>query len=130
MRDALNLPLDGLRHYSISIYDSSYTISEACFKGTSYDIHKLATGTLTRMDSLLQYISWSNAIHAWGLGHNASSFKEDIKNLIELKWGTQTFPTPPATASPMGPPPRPDELREGSREDAVQGRSDLAQSPE
>jgi len=87
IRDELNLPLDKLRHYSITTYDSTYTISEAFCRGTSYHLQMLATGNLTEMDSLLKYIEWSNAIHAWGLGPNALSFKEDIETLIKLKRG-------------------------------------------
>lgn len=88
IRDALNLSLDDLRHYSIIIFDSRYAISEARFRDNSYDIHELAAGFLTDLEGLQQYIEWSNAIHAWGLGPNATSFKEDIEKLIKLKLGT------------------------------------------
>lgn len=64
------------------------------------------TGDLTRIDDLRLYIEWSNAIHAWGLGVNAETFKEDIESLVGLR-STQkpsNLPTPAGTVSPMGPP--------------------------
>ncbi len=103
IRDALNLSLVDLRHYSITILDFTYAISEARFRDSSYHIYKLATGLLTDLDGLKRYIEWSNAIHAWGLGPNATSFKEDIETLIKVKQGTLVLPTPPGTLSPTGP---------------------------
>ncbi|MCJ1249035.1 hypothetical protein MMC30_006257 [Trapelia coarctata] len=98
IRETLNLPLDELRHYSIIILDATYAISEGYFKDKSYRIRTLAVGALGQLDSLLKYIEWSNAIHAWGLGPNATSFKGDIEKLIKLKWGTEAFPALPSTA--------------------------------
>ena len=64
------------------------------------------TGDLTWIDDLRLYIEWSNAIHAWGLGANASSFKKDIEMLVELRsaQAPSNLPTPAGTGSPMGPP--------------------------
>ena len=54
-------------------------------------------------DDLELYIEWSNAIHAWGLGANATSFKEDIEKLVNPKTPSN-LPTPAETVSPKGPP--------------------------
>lgn len=91
--DALNLPLDDARHYSITIVDDIYIVREARFQDTIYHIRKLATGSLTNFDSLKKYVAWSNAIHTWGLGPNASAFKANIEKLIERKWNTEPLPT-------------------------------------
>ena len=101
IRDALAYPLDDLRHYSITVFDAAYHISEARFRDSCYEISTLAHGDLTQMDGLENYIDWSNAIHAWGLGPNASSFKENIKKLLERERSTQPFPTPQGTHPPM-----------------------------
>ena len=63
-------------------------------------------GDLTRIDDPRLYIEWSTAIHAWGLGANASTFKKDIESLVELR-SAQTpssLPTSAGTVSSMGPP--------------------------
>ena len=85
IRDALSRSLDDLRHYSITIFDADYSISEAHFRGAQYHIRTLAEGKLTKIDDLNDYIKWSNAIHNWGLGLNATSFREDIQELLKRK---------------------------------------------
>ena len=57
------------------------------------------------MDDIKLYIEWNNAIDTWGLGANASSFKEDIVSLLERRHDQQTFPTPRSTHSPADVPP-------------------------
>jgi len=99
IRDALSKPLDDLRHYSITIFDADYSISETHFRGVQYHIRTLAEGKLTKMVDLQGYINWSNAIHTWGLGLNATSFKEDIQELLKHERVPQPFPTPEATDS-------------------------------
>ncbi|MCJ1271893.1 hypothetical protein MMC22_011798 [Lobaria immixta] len=80
--DALEASLDDLRHYTIVIFDAQSTISEARIEESRYDTRTLAVGSLTDMASLENYIRWSNAIHVWGLGVNATSFKRDIQTLL------------------------------------------------
>ena len=100
IRQALGLSIAGLRHFSITIIDSNYTIWEARFKDDLYYIHNLIHGDLTTLDGLKLYIEWSNAIHTWGLGPNASSFKEDIIACLDhLHNRQQPFPTPPSMHS-------------------------------
>ena len=94
IRDALSESLDNLRHYSITIFDSDYIISETRFRGIRYHIRMLAEGKLTKIDDFKAYIEWSNAIHIWGLGPNATSFKKDIQKLLERTRVPQSFPTP------------------------------------
>ncbi|KAL9102674.1 MAG: hypothetical protein Q9163_002196 [Psora crenata] len=90
--DALGLPYDKLRHYSIAILDCTYTISEARYKANLYNIRQVASGNLNRLPDLKEYVQWSNAIHAWGLGPHASSFKEKAEQLIERHWATSHVP--------------------------------------
>ncbi len=99
IRDALFRSLDDLRHYSIAIFDAEYSISETRFRGVQYHIRTLAEGKLTKIDDLKGYIEWSNAIHTWGLGPNATSFKEDIQKLLEYRRVLQPLPTLEATHS-------------------------------
>lgn len=99
IRDALSRSLDNLRHYSITIFDADYSISETHFRGVQYHIRTLAEGKLTKLDDLKGYIKWSNAIHTWGLGPNATSFKGDIQELLKHERVPQPFPTPEATDS-------------------------------
>ncbi|MCJ1385599.1 hypothetical protein MMC17_008722 [Xylographa soralifera] len=109
IRDALSRSLDDLRHYSITIFDADYSVSEAHFRGTQYHIRTLAEGKLTKIDDLNDYIKWSNAIHTWGLGLNARSFKEDIQELLKRKRVPKSFPnqeaTNSATNTPVSTPP-------------------------
>ena len=99
IRDALSKSLDDVRHYSITIFDADYSISETRFRGVQYHIRKLAQGNLTKINDLEEYIKWSNAIHTWGLGPNATSFKADIQELLKHKRVPQPLPTPEATES-------------------------------
>ena len=100
IRQALGHTLADLKHFSITFLDSNYSIWEASFRDGLYRIHNLVRGDLTTMDDLKLYTEWNNAIHSWGLGANASSFKEDIVALLELRRNQQPFPTPRSTHSP------------------------------
>ncbi len=124
IRQALDLALADLRHYSISFVDSHYTISEARFQDDLYHIHNLVQGDLTAMGDLKVYIEWSNAIHAWGLGANASSFKTDIVNLLEGERNQQPFPTPCSTHSPAVAPLQKSDAVQHERENSEEGRSE------
>ena len=85
LRNTIGKAFDGLSHFLITIVDSLYVISEARLENNEYIMCEQVTGDLTRIDDLRLYIEWSNAIHAWGLGANASTFKEDIETLVELE---------------------------------------------
>ncbi len=84
LRNTIGQASDGLRHFLITIVDSSYVISEARLKDNKYVICERVMGDLTRIEDLRLYIEWTNAIHAWGLGANASIFKQDIETLVEF----------------------------------------------
>lgn len=99
IRDALGESIDDLRHYTIIILDAEYIISEVRLKESGYEMTALADGNLTKLNALEEYIGWSNAIHAWGLGPNARSFKEDIRKLLLRERVTQPVPMPEATRS-------------------------------
>ena len=106
LRNTIGKAIDGLSHFLITIVDSIYVISEARLEENEYIMCEQITGDLVRIDDLRLYIEWSNAIHAWGLGANASTFKEDIETLVELRYAQipSNLPTPAGTVSPMGPP--------------------------
>lgn len=106
IREALGRPLENLKHFSITIFDTQYTISEASFNYGYYYVHELVHGVLTDLDGLKRYIEWNNAIHTWGLGPNASSFKEDMVILLErLRCQPNSPPAlmdiPPARTTPF-----------------------------
>ena len=107
LRNTIGKAFEGLCHFLITIVDSSYIISKARLGDNEYIISEQVNGDLTKIDDLKLYIEWSNAIHAWGLGANASAFKEDIEALVELENAQRPNhpPTPAGTVSPMGPPP-------------------------
>ena len=100
VRDTLSKLLDDLRHYSVVIFDNDYMVSETRFEGLFYHIRTLAQGDLTKINNLSEYIGWSNSIHTWGLGTNATSFKEDIHNLLERERILRLPPIPEATHWP------------------------------
>ena len=99
LRKTVGQAFNDLSHFMITLVDSIYVISEARLEGDEYLMRRHITGDLTCIDDLKLYIEWSNAIHAWGLGANASSFKKDIEALVKLR-STQTpcsLPTPANT---------------------------------
>ena len=106
LRKTVGESSNGLSHFMITLVDSNYIISEARLEGDEYIMRRHITGDLTWIDDLRLYIEWSNAIHAWGLGANASSFKKDIETLVEFRsaQAASDLLTPAATVSPMGPP--------------------------
>ncbi|KAL9607191.1 MAG: hypothetical protein Q9167_007870 [Letrouitia subvulpina] len=85
--DALDKPLDDIKHYMIMIVDASYTVSVARLNSEGYEIATLGEGSLKKMAELKEYIAWSNSIHSWGLGSHATSFKKNIKQLLILEQG-------------------------------------------
>ena len=87
-----------LKHYSSIFFDEKFTIYEARLSDDSYKIRTLASGVLTRVEDVTRYIRFNNAIHAWGLGANATSFKEDITNLLKST-AAQSLPTPQSNES-------------------------------
>ena len=89
---------DCLKHYSSIFFDAQFTIYEARLSDDLYKIRPLASGILTRVEDVERYIKFNNAIHAWGLGANATSFKEDITNLL-ISTAAQSLPTPQSNES-------------------------------
>ena len=99
IRQKLGLTLTNLRHYSITIVDHMYAFWEAYFREDKHRLRNLSHGDLTTMSGLENYINWAKAIHTWGLGENASSFKKGIETLLERPRNQQSFPTPSSTNS-------------------------------
>ena len=104
LRKIVGQAFNDLSHFMITLVDSSYAISEARLEGDEYLMRRHITGDLACTDDLKLYIEWSNAIHAWGLGANASSFKKDIEALVKLRSAPNNLPTPANTGSSVGPP--------------------------
>ena len=100
IREALGRNLDGLKHFSVTFVDKDFAIWEASFRDDNYYLREVANGVTTTLDGLKLYIEWNNAIHTWGLGANADSFKKDIEALLEKRRSGKQFPTPPSTLSP------------------------------
>ena len=99
MREDLGRSLGGLKHFSVTFVDSNFTIWVASFSENMYKVEAIVRGAVTSLDGLKSYIKWSNAIHSWGLGANADSFKSDVEALLEGGGSQQAFPTPPSTAA-------------------------------
>lgn len=128
LRHTIGKASDGLSHFLITIVDSIYVLSEARLQDNEYIICEQVTGDLVRIDDLRLYIEWSNAIHAWGLGANASCFKEDIETLVELRYAQapSNHPTPAGTVSPMRPPSQ----RPGQSEEDALREKEKGEDPE
>ena len=115
MRQELGIDdLADLRHYSMILLDSRFEIWEArCGPdGEGYSIRLLTTGLLVTVPDLQRYIDWSNAIHTWGLGANASSFKADIIELLN-RWDQRPLLTATAleaAVSSLAPTPTPAQI--------------------
>lgn len=128
MRNALKLPFDSLKHYAVTIVDCNYNICVIRCEGQRFCMDHLAKGSLMEIDGLKRYITWSNAIHAWGLGRNASSFKKDMEALIDHQLSTGNFPIPPDMLLPEGSPPI-SPPSESDSEEAALGSSVTVQGP-
>ena len=72
-----------LRHYLNLVVDGHFEVWEARCEGEGFLMQILAKGDLTDAGGLQRYVDWSNAVHTWGLGLNASSFKEDVLKLLK-----------------------------------------------
>jgi hypothetical protein len=86
-RRAMRVQLDSdtadLRHYSIILLDGGFEVWEArCDGEAAYSIQILALANLKTVRGVREYVAWSNAIHSWGLGANARSFKKDVLELL------------------------------------------------
>ena len=128
LRDTIGKAYEGLSHFWITIVDSNYVISEGRLTGNGYIMREQVTGNLIKVEDLRLYIEWSNAIHAWGLGANAHTFKEDIETLV--KFGparTSSNPrTPAGTVSPMGTPfQRPGQSQEDAFHKKATGNAEI-----
>ena len=123
IRQALNLALDDLKHFSVTFVDSNFTIWEASFQDHTYHLREVAQGAAATLDGLKLYIEWNNAIHTWGHGANASSFKEDILILLERFRSQPHFPWPHRRRSRADAPQQPGVVY-GGRTGIEEGRSE------
>lgn len=83
LKDALkSSDTEPLQHYSIKINATDFQVWVTKFDGKKYIVQMVGTDQLHH-NGIENYIKWWNAIHAWGLGPNAQSFKRDIETLLE-----------------------------------------------
>lgn len=72
-----------IRHYGFVITASHFEVWEATIDDNQdYKVACKMEGLLSEPAHLRRFINWSNAIHMWGLGPNAESFRKDIEELI------------------------------------------------
>lgn len=83
LKDALKSSDTGpLQHYSIKINATDFQVWVTKFDGKKY-IFQMVDRDQFRRNGIENYVKWWNAIHTWGLGPNAQSFKRDIETLLE-----------------------------------------------
>jgi hypothetical protein len=83
LKDKLNSSdFSDIRHYSIAIDPIRYQIWVTEFDGKEYSSQKIYEDSFLQPEGVLHYAKWSNAIHKWGLGPNARSFKRDVETLL------------------------------------------------
>ena len=92
--DALHKSLDTVRHYLITISDAPYIKHVARLQPSTCAVATLAEGSLKEMHGLEEYIRWSNTIHSWGLGVQATASKNNIVELLRKEEGLPLLPTP------------------------------------
>jgi hypothetical protein len=92
-----------LKHYSIIINSTDYQILMTEFDGKVYRVRTIGSGILNRPEGVVQYAKWNNAIHKWGLGPNARSFKRDVEALRKKRRdeGAWTGSFTPPLLSPL-----------------------------
>jgi hypothetical protein len=83
MRHDLGLETADLRHYSIIFVDAQYEIWEARCEAETFPFAIMEFGDLRKVADVKELVKWSNAIHRWGLGPNATSFKADVLELLK-----------------------------------------------
>lgn len=83
LKDALkSSDTEPLQHYSIKINATDFQVWVTKFDGKKY-IFRMVDRDQFRRNGIENYVKWWNAIHTWGLGPNAQSFKRDIETLLE-----------------------------------------------
>ena len=85
-----------LRHYSIIINSLNFHIWLTNFDGKEFTVVQISRGGLDDPEGIEKYMKWWNAIHCWGLGTHAQSFKEDVEAL----WQTIKDPVLPGLTTP------------------------------
>jgi hypothetical protein len=95
LKDELNSSdFSDLRHYSIILNSIDYQIWVAGFDGKVYSIQMIDGGSFHQPEGVEKYAKWSNAIHKWGLGPNARSFKRDVEALWKKRNNQANLVTP------------------------------------
>ena len=106
IRDMLQLSnTSDLRHYSIIIISTVFYVWVTLIDGSRFWVRNLDEGYLNKSEGIEKYVKWWNAIHTWGLGAHAQSFKKDVEALWEKKQGNRVAiaPTPPLSEDRAAP---------------------------
>ncbi|MCJ1286383.1 hypothetical protein MMC26_005728 [Xylographa opegraphella] len=106
LREALgSSDMTDLRHYSIVLNSTKFRVWKTTCSGSGFSIQWIGTDSLGNPDGVQTYAEWWNAIHRWGLGPNAQSFKRDVEALWEKYKGCASSAaiTPPISQI-MAPP--------------------------
>jgi len=86
-----------LQHYSVVLNSTGFQVWLTRYDGKDYQVKMIDAGSINRSEGIQTYVEWWNAIHAWGLGPNAQSFRKDVEALWRKKMNkpTNLGPTPP-----------------------------------
>lgn len=74
-----------LKHYAFTFVSKHVTIWEVSCTENGYLLWELDECSLVTIEGIKSFIEWSNAIHTWGLGPNATAFKEDAEEFLRRK---------------------------------------------
>ncbi|MCJ1437753.1 hypothetical protein MMC27_007140 [Xylographa pallens] len=101
--------MEDLQHYSIALNSTAFQIWLTKYERGKYVVRLLDAGLLYNAGGVEQYVKWWNAIHMWGLGPNAQSFKRDVEALWEKnkKNASTAAMTPPVSENQAAPAPIP-----------------------
>lgn len=80
-----------LKHYAFTFASKHVTIWEASCTQFGYLLWELDECSLATTEGLRSFVQWSNAIHAWGLGPNATAFKEDAEEFLQKQLNLESF---------------------------------------
>ena len=86
LREALGVSdMTDLKHYSIVLHSTQFHVWKTTLSNQGFLVQWIDEGSLCKPAGVKQYVEWWNAIHKWGLGPHAQSFKQDVEALWEKK---------------------------------------------
>lgn len=72
-----------LKHYAFTFISTRVGVWQVSCTADGYLRRELDSCSLLTPEGLESFVQWNNAIHAWGLGLNAMTFKEDAENYFK-----------------------------------------------